>query len=120
MHSPYLTAFAVAGKALDEKISPEIIYCFNEIPIAQYAIPGSKELVDNTSALFKDYSIVLMQNHGVITGAESVKQAYLNIELAEEYAKTILFTKCLGGANILPEEEVKKILLLRHSSKRIK
>ena len=56
-----------------------------------------------------------MQNHGVITGGKSVKGAYLNIELAEEYAKTVLFAKYLGGAKILPEDEVKKILLLRNS-----
>jgi len=115
MHSPYLTAFAAAGKALDEKVSPEIIYCFKEIPIAQYAIPGSKDLVDKTSLFFKDYDIVLMQNHGAVTGAKTIKQTYLNIELAEEYAKTILFTKLLGGAKILSSEEVEKILLLRNS-----
>lgn len=115
MHSPCLTAFAASGKGLDEKVSPEIIYCFKEIPLAGYAIPGSKELVDKTSILFKDYDIVLMQNHGAITGAKTVKQAYLNIELAEEYAKTILFTKLLGGANILSSDEVEKILSLRNS-----
>ena len=114
-HSPYLTGFASAGKALDEKISPEIIYCYKEIPLAEYAIPVSKDLVDKTSILFKNYDIVLMQNHGVITGGKSVKGAYLNIELAEEYAKTVLFAKYLGGAKILPEDEVKKILLLRNS-----
>ena len=115
MHSPYLTAFASSGNALDEMISPEIIFCFNKIPLAEYAIPGSKELVDKTSILFKDYDIVLMCNHGVITGAKSIKQAYLNLELAEEYAKTVFFTKFLGGANILSSEEVEKILLLRNS-----
>lgn len=115
MHSPYLTAFAAAGCALEEKVSPEIIYCFKEIPLAPYAIPGSQELVDKTSILFKDYDIVLMQNHGVVAGANTIKQVYLNIELAEEYAKTILFTKLLGGAKILTSEEVEKILLLRNS-----
>lgn len=115
LHSPYLTAFAASGCALEEKVSPEIIYCFKEIPLAPYAIPGSKELVDKTSILFKDYDIVLMQNHGVVAGANTIKQVYLNLELAEEYAKTILFTKLLDGAKILASEEVEKILLLRNS-----
>ncbi len=114
VHSPYLTAFASCGIGLSEGISPEIIYCFGEIPIAQYAIPGSDELVKKTSKYFDDFDVILMQNHGVIIGAESVKDAYLKLELAENYAKTIICTKFLGGAKILPVEEIKKIYLLRN------
>ena len=113
MHSPHLTAFASSGLALTEKVSPEIVYCFDEFPLAEYALQGSNELVEKTSKFFDNYGIVLMANHGVITGAKSIKQAYLNIELAEEYAKTIIFTKILGGAKILPTEEVKKIYSLK-------
>lgn len=113
MHSPHLTAFASSGLSIKEKISPEIVYCFDEFPLAEYALPGSKELVDNTSKFFENYDVVLMANHGVITGAKTVKQAYLNIELAEEYAKTIIFTKMLGGAKILPAKEVEKIYSLK-------
>ena len=114
VHSPYLTAFASCGIGLSEGISPEIIYCFGEIPIAQYAITGSDELVKKTSKYFDDFDVILMQNHGVIIGAESVKDAYLKLELAENYAKTIICTKFLGGAKILPVEEIKKIYLLRN------
>lgn len=53
VHSPYLTAFASAGIALDDKISPEIIYCFEKIPLAEYSIPGSKELVEKHQSILK-------------------------------------------------------------------
>lgn len=112
-HSPFLTAFAASGKSLDEKISPEIIYCFGEIPIARYALPGTDELVRAVSVFFGGYDIILMENHGVIAGGSSIKQTYLNLELAEEYAKTILFTKLLGGAKILSSKEVEKIYSLK-------
>jgi L-fuculose-phosphate aldolase len=113
VHSPYLTAFASAGKALSEGISPEIIYCFGQIPLAKYALPGSNELVENTKGFFKDFDVILMENHGVIVGGEDVKQTYLKLELAENYAKTVFFTNSLGGAKILPKEEIEKIYLLR-------
>lgn len=112
-HSPYLTAFASANIALEDAISPEIIYCFDKIPLAPYAIPGSEELVEKTSKFFKEYDVILMANHGVIVGGKNIKETYLKLELVEEYAKTILFTKFLGGAKILPESEVEKIYLLR-------
>lgn len=114
VHSSYLTAFASSGVSLDKGVSPEIIYCFGKFPLAKYAIPGSELLVDETCNYFTDYDAVLMANHGVIVGGTSVKQAYLNLELAEAYAKTIICTKFLGGAKILSDEEVNKIYLLRN------
>ena len=113
VHSPYLTAFAASGVALEDAISPEIVYCFSKIPLAKYALPGSNELVEKTAIYFEDYDIVLLENHGVIVGGATMKQAYLNLELVEEYAKTIICAKILGGAKILPEDEVKKIYSLK-------
>lgn len=113
VHSPYLTAFASAGIALDDKISPEIIYCFEKIPLAEYSIPGSKELVEKTSKYFENYDVVLMANHGVIIAAKDIKDAFYKLDLCENYAKTVICAKLLGGAKILPEEEVEKIYLLR-------
>ena len=116
-HSPYLTAFASAGVEPDEYISPEIIYCFDKFPIADYATPGSVELVEKTSTYLKDYDIVLMENHGVIVGGKTVKDTYLKLELAESYAKTALFAKFLGGAKRLSDKEVNKIKLLNKEKK---
>lgn len=113
VHSPYLTAFSAAGKALGKNILAEIVYCFDYIPLAEYALPGSKELVENTSKFFKDFDVVLMANHGVIVGGKDVKDAYLKLELCEAYAQTVLFSNLLGGAKMLPSEEVKKIYSLR-------
>lgn len=113
VHSPYLTAFAAAGKEMNEDVLAEIVYCFGKIPLAKYALPGSKDLVDNTSVYFKDYDVVLMENHGVIVGDKDIQQAYLKLELCEAYAKTVICAKLLGGVKILPEEEVQKIYSLR-------
>lgn len=115
VHSPYLTAFASAGKALDEAVSPEIVYCFGKIPLASYAIPGSAELIEKTAVFFKDYDIVLMQNHGVVVGGKDFKDTFLKLELAENYAKTIICAKILGGVKILEDKEVEKIYLLRQN-----
>ncbi len=114
VHSPYLTAFASAGVSLSEPVSPEIVYCFGEIPLAEYALPGSAELVEKTSPFFKNYDVILMKNHGVIIGGKDIREAFLKLELTENYAKTIICAKILGGAKILSEEEVKKINSLKH------
>ncbi len=114
VHSPYLTSFAASGMEMNENVLAEIVYCFGKIPLAKYALPGSVDLVENTSLYFKDYDVVLMENHGVIVGDRDLEQAYLKLELCEAYAKTLICSKILGGAKILPEEEVEKIYSLRN------
>ena len=113
-HSPHLTAFALSGIAPNKNILPEIVYAFGEIPIADYALPGSEDLVKNTSVYFKSHDVILMKNHGVIVGAKDLKNAFLKLETCENYAKTLLFSKILGGAKILPKDEVEKIYSLRN------
>ena len=113
-HSPYLTSFASSGMSVSEKVLPEIVFMFDEIPLASYAIPGSKLLAQETAKYFDKYSVVLMQNHGAIAGGRDLKEAYLNIELCETYAQTLLLSKILGGAKMLSEEQVKEIYSLKN------
>ncbi len=113
-HPPFLTSYAASGKELEEAILAEIVYCFGKIPAAEYALPGSKELVDNTAKYFDNYDVILMKNHGVIVGGKDIKDAFLKLELSEAYAKTALYAKLLGGAKILTEDEVQKIYDLRN------
>lgn len=112
-HSPYLTSFAACGLSLNDKILPEIVFMFDEIPCADYALPGSLELVEKTSLYFEKYNVILMKNHGVISAGRDLKEAYLNIELCEAYAKTFMLSKFLGGAKILSDRQVEDIYSLR-------
>ena len=113
VHAPYLSSFASAGKALMAPIMAENVFYFGGIPLAEYALPSTKELVDNTIKYFDKYDAVLMANHGFIVGAKTMEDAYLKLELAESYAQVVLNTEILGGAVKLSEEEEKKILDLR-------
>ncbi len=113
MHSPYLSTFAACKKALDEPIMPENIFYFGEIPLAEYGLPSSADLVLKTSKYFKNYNVILMANHGMITAGKTIQEAYLNLELAESYAQVVLQTKLLGGASLLNEKEVLEINSLK-------
>ena len=89
VHSPYLSSFASSGKALDEPIMAENVFYFGEIPLAEYGLPSSTDLVTKTAKYFKDYNAVLMANHGFIVGSSSIEDAYLKLELAESYAQVV-------------------------------
>lgn len=106
VHSPALSAFAAANKDLMEPVMIENVCYFGGIPLAEYALPSSEDLVEKTSKYFKDYSVVLMKNHGVIVGGTCIKDAYLKLEMAEEYAKSIIYANVLGGVKPLSAEQV--------------
>ena len=113
VHAPYLSSFASAGKDLLAPIMAENVFYFGGIPLAEYALPSTRELVDNTIKYFNEYDAVLMANHGFIVGAKTIEDAYLKLELAESYAQVVLNTEILGGAKYLSKEEENKILELR-------
>ena len=113
VHAPYLSTFASAGKDLMAPIMAENVFYFGGIPLAEYALPSTMELVDNTVKFFNDYDAVLMANHGFVVGAKTIKDAYLKLELAESYAQVVLNTEILGGAKYLTTEQEKEILELR-------
>ncbi len=114
VHAPYLSSFASAGKDLLEPIMAENVFYFGGIPLAEYALPSTMQLVENTVKYFDKYDAVLMANHGFVIGSKTMEDAYLKLELAESYAQVVLNTKILGGAKILSEKEEKEILGLRN------
>lgn len=113
VHSPFLSTFACTHIALDEPIMAENVFYFGQIPLAEYGLPSSKDLVDKTSKYFKDYDAVLMANHGFIVGDKTIKDAFLKLELAESYAQVVFNTKMLGNPVLFTDKQVEEINSLK-------
>lgn len=112
-HPEYLTSFAACHKKLDEPIMSENILYFEDIPVAEYAMPSSKELVSNTVKHLKNRDVVMMANHGAISIAKDLEQAFVKMETAEYYAKVTLNTKIIGEAKLLSKKDVENLLVLK-------
>lgn len=113
VHAPYLSSFASAGKDLMAPIMAENVFYFGGIPLADYALPSTMQLVENTVKYFDKYDAVLMANHGFVVASKTIEDAYMKLELAESYAQVVLNTYMLGGAKLLSEKEAEEILKLR-------
>lgn len=113
VHAPYLSSFACCRIPLDEPVMAENVFYFGQIPLADYGLPSSMDLVEKTAKYFKDYDAVLMANHGFIVGDKTLKDAFLKLELAESYAQVVFNTKMLGGAKLFTEKEVYEINALK-------
>lgn len=113
VHSPYLSSFACCRIALDEPVMAENVFYFGQIPLADYGLPSSMDLVEKTAKYFKEYDAVLMANHGFIVGDRTLKDAFLKLELAESYAQVVFNTKMLGGARLFTDREGDEINALK-------
>ena len=113
VHSPYLSAFASSGKSLEEPVMAENVFYFGAIPLAEYGMPSSQDLVDKTAKYFDKYDAVLMANHGFIIGSKTMDDAYMKLELAESYAQVVLLTNMLGGPKPLTDKDAQAVLALR-------
>ncbi len=114
VHPVCLSAFASCGRDLSEPIIPVNIFYFGAIPLAEYGLPSSMDLVEKTAKYFDKFDAVLMANHGVIIGASTLRDAYMKLELAESYAQVILNCEILGGAKHLTNHQVKEIIALKN------
>ncbi len=113
VHAPYLSSFASAGKDLMAPIMAENVFYFGGIPLADYALPSTMELVENTVKFFDKFDAVLMANHGFVVASKTIEDAYMKLELAESYAQVVLNTHLLGGAKLLSKTQADEILALR-------
>ena len=108
-HPPVATGFAVAGRALDLALLPEVIISLGCVPLADYGLPGTPALTEGMLPLIPKYDATLMANHGAVAYGENVYQAFQRMETVEHFARITLVAELLGGARALPRVEVRKL-----------
>jgi L-fuculose-phosphate aldolase len=53
---------------------------------------------------------VLLANHGALTLGKSLEKAYFLMETLEHTAKIVTYAENLGNVNLLPQEQVDKLM----------
>ncbi|MDW8436770.1 MAG: class II aldolase/adducin family protein [Chloroherpetonaceae bacterium] len=105
-HPPATTAFAVARKALDLAVFPEVILDIGPVPLAQYATPSTDEVPRSLAPFAEWANAILLANHGVVVLGGDVYEALFRTEKLEHAAKTLVYAQTLGGVVPLTRGEV--------------
>ncbi len=106
-HPPALVAFSVARVLPDVNLVPNARRTCGSITMAAYAVPGSSELGDNIAAEFeKGFNVVVMENHGVVIGADDLFDAFKKFETLESCANLEICARKLGSPKSLQESEI--------------
>lgn len=106
-HPPFSTAFAVAGIPLDAPILAEALLLLGEVPVAPFALPGTREVPEAVAPFVRGYRGILLANHGSLTWATDPVQAFYYMESIEHYAKISYFSQFgLGQARPLTDGQI--------------
>ncbi len=80
-HPPALVAYSCVRQIPDTTLIPNAQIICKEIKLAPYALPGSQLLGDRISKEFEaGCNTVMLENHGVVIGAESLFRAFVVFE----------------------------------------
>jgi len=112
-HPPTATGFAVAGRGLNRALLPEVIVGLGQIPLVQYATPGTPELSDAIEPFVPHYDAVLLANHGAVTCGPDLLTAFFRMETIEHCAKITLAAEMAGEPTLLSSREVAKLMAAR-------
>ncbi|HEY5055878.1 MAG TPA: class II aldolase/adducin family protein [Acidobacteriaceae bacterium] len=109
-HPPIATAFACAGRALDQPLCAEAVMTLGTVPLAPYATTGTDEIAASLRPLIPSHTAILMSNHGVVTYGDTLLDAFLKMETLEHFAHICLVAHQLGTPHLLETHAVGQLL----------
>lgn len=96
-HPTPLVAFSLMRLIPDPTLLPDTAGLCGKISMATYAIPGSQTLGDYISGEFaKGYNTVMLENHGVVIGAPTMREAFRMFETLDFTARVQIAAATLG------------------------
>ena len=108
-HPPIATAFACAGKALDEMMCQAAVMTLGAVPLAPYATTGTSEVAASLMPFLRGHEAILLANHGVVSYGPTLLNAFQKMETIEHLAQIRLVAHQLNSANTLTAKQVDEL-----------
>ena len=106
-HPVALVAFSICQSTPDTRLFHQTYTVSGKTGFAPYACPGSEQLGSNIAATFaKGCDSVILENHGVVVGGDSLAAAFERFEAFEFAGKTLIKASKLGSVNFLGDAEL--------------
>ena len=115
-HAPHAAAFATAGEPLPADVLPEVVLFVGEIPLTDYAPPGTEAVPASLEPYVAAHQAFLLRNHGLLTIGATLEEAMNRHETVEHYAHILLHARTLGKVASIPAEDRARLVRLRRDS----
>lgn len=101
-HPVAASAFAINGRAINQRYMAEAVMTLGVIPVAPYAQPSTDEVAKSLIPFIKGHNGVLLANHGAVTWGRDLTEAHNFMEQLEFYCKTVILAEMIGTPKSLP------------------
>ena len=106
-HPPALVAFSKVRKKTNTRLIPDAHLLCQTMGMAEYALPGSKELGNKIAAKFEEgCRTVMLENHGVVVGSEDLFKAFKAFETLDFCARLEINATILGTPIALSDKQI--------------
>ena len=106
-HPIYSQVFAALHRSIPAVIDEAAQALGGEVETAEYALPGTQELAENTiKALGKDKMACLLANHGAVCLGEDLGKAFKTCAVLEMTAQIYHMALQIGTPHIIPADKV--------------
>ncbi len=106
-HPPALIAFSLVRKLPDTSLIPDAPSICGELGMAEYGLPGSEDLGEKIARVFaRGCDTVMLENHGVVTGAGTLSKAFMAFETLDFCARLEIDASRIGTPTGLSPEKI--------------
>jgi L-fuculose-phosphate aldolase len=113
-HPPYATAHAIAGVLPQGNLLPEQEVFVGPVALTSYETPGTIEFARTILPVVKKHNTILLENHGVVSWADTITHAEWLIEVIETYCKTVMIAGQLRSPlKEIPPEKIADLLAIK-------
>jgi L-fuculose-phosphate aldolase len=108
-HLPAFASFCITKKVPDTRVFPKAYEICGEIGYSDYELPGSEKLAYSIAKEFeKGMDCILMENHGIVIGGNSLSEAFYKLETLEFCSRIILQSNLLGETHYLDQASMER------------
>ncbi|EMI55958.1 class II aldolase/adducin family protein [Rhodopirellula sallentina SM41] len=106
-HPVALVAYSICQSVPNTRLFHQTHSVSGNVGFAPYACPGSEQLGVNIAATFAEgCDSVILENHGVVVGGDSLPCAFQRFEAFEFAGKTLIKAQQLGPVRYLDDEQL--------------
>ena len=110
-HAPIATAFGITNQTFPP-INTDAVFLRDTVTVP-WIMPGTRELAEAVGAALAKSHGCILQNHGLMTVGNDLRDAATRAMVLEETAKILLYVRQFGGeVSVLPPEWVERLAQL--------
>ncbi|MEM0139805.1 MAG: class II aldolase/adducin family protein [Ferroplasma sp.] len=114
-HSVYSSVLSVINLPVPAITEDTAMLLGREVNVSEYALTGTQELADRVVSGLGKNNATIMKNHGAVSVGPDMKRAITASQVLEKSAKIFIFSSLLGNINVLPDDDIEKLLSMSES-----